>query len=162
MTRFSADFYIPGVIMCAADSRNSLIRGACGNIVGVGERVVMGPPVQEIVGQICRRNPRYAPKAHYFVLDALHRRLHILESPRHVTGEELAESARQLAMDRFGLLARTVLEHWGIHSTTDIGEIVFLLVDHGVLTKQETDRIEDFEGLYSFEQVFEAEYPWGV
>jgi uncharacterized repeat protein (TIGR04138 family) len=31
-----------------------------------------------------------------------------------------------------------------------------------VLTKQETDRREDFDGLYSFEQVFEAEYPWGV
>jgi uncharacterized repeat protein (TIGR04138 family) len=121
----------------------------------------MSPSVEDIVGQICRRHPRYAPNAHYFVLEALHKRLHILESPRHVTGEELAESARQLAMDRFGLLARTVLEHWGIHSTADIGEIVFLLVDHGVLTKQETDRIEDFEGLYCFEQVFEAEYPWG-
>ena len=71
---------------------------------------MMGPPVQEIVGQICRRNPRYAPNAHYFVLDALHKRLHVLEAPRHVTGEELAESARQVAMDRFGLLARTVLE----------------------------------------------------
>ncbi|MCL7983254.1 MAG: hypothetical protein M8862_12075, partial [marine benthic group bacterium] len=75
--------------------------------------------------------------------------------------EELAESARQVAIDRFGPLARTVLEHWGIHSTADIGEIVFLLVDHGVLTKQDSDSREDFEGLYSFEQAFEAEYPWG-
>ena len=162
MTRFSADVYILILDTCVADPSSPPTRGACRNVAGAGERVVMGPPVQEIVGQICRRNPRYAPKAHYFVLDALHQRLHILESPRHVTGEELAESVRQLAMDRFGLLARTVLEYWGIHSTTDIGEIVFLLVDHGVLTKQETDRIEDFEGLYSFEQVFEAEYPWGV
>ncbi len=122
----------------------------------------MGPPVRDTVSQICRRHPRFAPQAHYFVLDALHRRLHSLESPRHVTGEELAQSARELAMDQFGLLARTVLEYWGIHSTADIGDIVFLLVDHGVLTKEETDRREDFEGLFCFEQVFEAEYPWGV
>jgi uncharacterized repeat protein (TIGR04138 family) len=122
----------------------------------------MGPPVRDTVSQICRRHPRFAPQAHYFVLDALHRRLHSLESPRHVTGEELAQSARELAMDRFGLLARTVLEYWGIHSTADIGDIVFLLVDHGVLTKEETDRREDFDGLFCFEQVFEAEYPWGV
>jgi uncharacterized repeat protein (TIGR04138 family) len=121
----------------------------------------MGPPIQEVVGQICRRHPRYAEKAFYFVLDALHRHLHTLSAPRHVTGEELAESARRVALDRFGPLARTVLEHWGIHSTTDIGEIVFLLVDHGVLTKQESDSRADFDGLYSFEQAFESEYPWG-
>ena len=121
----------------------------------------MGPPIQEVVGQICRRHPRYADKAFYFVLDALHRHLHALSAPRHVTGEELAESARRVALDRFGPLARTVLEHWGVHSTSDIGEIVFLLVDHGVLTKQESDSLADFEGLYSFEQAFESEYPWG-
>jgi uncharacterized repeat protein (TIGR04138 family) len=123
--------------------------------------MVLEPPIQVVVGQVSRRHPRYAEKAFYFVLDALHRRLHSLVTPRHVTGEELAESARKVALDRFGPLARTVLEHWGIHSTADIGEIVFLLVDHGVLTKQDSDTREDFEGLYSFEQAFEAEYPWG-
>jgi uncharacterized repeat protein (TIGR04138 family) len=121
----------------------------------------MEPPIQDVVGQICRRYPRYADKAFYFVLDALHSRLRTLSTPRHISGEELAESARRVAIDSFGPLARTVLEHWGIHSTADIGEIVFLLVDHGVLTKQDSDSREDFEGLYSFEQVFESEYPWG-
>jgi hypothetical protein len=29
------------------------------------------------------------------------------------------------------------------------------------LTKQDTDSREDFEGLFSFERVFEADYPWG-
>jgi uncharacterized repeat protein (TIGR04138 family) len=43
-----------------------------------------------------------------------------------------------------------------------MGEIVFLLVDHGVLSKQETDRREDFADVYSFEEVFESEYPWGA
>ena len=56
----------------------------------------MGPPVRETISQICRRYPKFAPQAHYFVLDALHRRLHSLDSPRHITGEELAQSARTL------------------------------------------------------------------
>lgn len=123
----------------------------------------MQPPVQvhEIIAQLCRRNPRYATKAYLFVLEALHRRMLELDAPRHITGPELAGSVRDLAIQRFGLLARTVLEHWGVHSTSDLGEIVFLMVDHGVLTKQETDSREDFDGLFSFESAFEAEYPWG-
>ena len=122
---------------------------------------IMDLTIQDVVGRICRRQPKYGEKAFYFVLDALHSRIRDLQTPRHVTGEELAESARLLALDRFGPLARTVLEHWGILSTGDIGEIVFLLIDHGVLTKEESDSREDFDGLYSFEQAFEAEYPWG-
>ena len=126
--------------------------------VGVGGSM---PPVHEIIAQLCRRNPKYATQAYLFVLDALHRRMLELDAPRHITGPELADAVRDLAIMRFGLLARTVLEHWGVHSTSDLGEIVFTMVDHGVLTKQDTDSREDFEGLFSFERVFEAEYPWG-
>ena len=67
---------------------------------------------------------------------------------------------RDLALARYGLMARTVLEHWGIHSTDDLGEIVFAMVDCGVLIKREEDRLEDFRGLYDFEEVFERDYPW--
>lgn len=120
------------------------------------------PALHETLGKLQRRNPRYAVEAYLFVLGGLHRRLAELEAPRHISGSELAEAVRDLAIDRFGLLARVVLEHWGVHSTEDIGEIVFLLVDHGVLTKQETDRREDFANVFSFEEVFELEYPWGA
>ncbi|MDH3297127.1 MAG: hypothetical protein OEM96_02445 [Gemmatimonadota bacterium] len=121
----------------------------------------MQPPVQEVIDQLCRRNPRFAPQGYLFVLEALQIHMMLLEQPRHITGPELAGSVRDLALKRFGLLARTVLEHWGVTSTADLGEIVFLLVDHGVLTKQDTDSREDFDGLFSFERAFEAEYPWG-
>jgi len=118
--------------------------------------------LRETLGQLQRRNPRFAVEAYLFVLGGLHHRLSQLEHPRHISGAELAEAVRDLALERFGLLARDVLEHWGVHSTEDIGEIVFLLVDHGVLTKQDTDRREDFADVFSFEQVFESEYPWGA
>ena len=123
-------------------------------------RLMEVPTLNETLGQLQRRNPRYAVEAYLFVLGGLHRRLAQLDRPRHISGAELAVSVRDLAIERFGLLARTVLEHWGVHSTEDIGEIVFLLVDHGVLTKEETDRREDFADVYSFEEVFESEYPW--
>jgi len=120
------------------------------------------PALRETLGQLQRRNPRYAVEAYLFVLGGLHHRLAQLDCPRHISGAELAGAVRDLAISRFGLLARVVLEHWGVHSTEDIGEIVFLLVDHGVLTKQESDCREDFADVYSFEEVFEAEYPWGA
>lgn len=121
----------------------------------------MVPPAPQIIEQLCLRNPRFGEAAYWFVLEALQVCLQRLGDPRHVSGSELADAVRDLAIERFGPLARIVLEHWGMHSTADIGDVVFLLVDHGVLTKQESDRREDFEGLWSFEQVFEAEYPWG-
>jgi uncharacterized repeat protein (TIGR04138 family) len=120
------------------------------------------PTLHETLGQLQRRNPRFAVEAYLFVLGGLHRRLGELARPRHISGGELAGAVRDLAIDRFGVLARVVLEYWGVHSTEDIGEIVFLLVDHGVLAKQETDRREDFADVFSFEEVFESEYPWGA
>ncbi len=120
------------------------------------------PALHETLGQLQRRNPRFAVEAYVFVLGGLQRRLAELDCPRHISGVELAGAVRDLAIERFGLLARVVLEHWGVHSTEDIGEIVFLLVDHGVLTKEDTDRREDFADVFSFEEVFESEYPWGA
>lgn len=119
-------------------------------------------PGVDILGRLARRNPRYAEAAYIFILEALHHRLQQLERPRHLTGAELAAGARDLALERFGPLARTVLQHWGIHSTTDMGNVVFLLVESGILIKQPTDTPEDFENLFSFEEAFETGYPWGT
>ncbi len=119
-------------------------------------------PGADILGRLTRRNPRYAEAAYVFVLEALHHRLQQLERPRHLTGAELAAAVRDLALERFGPLARTVLQHWGIHSTSDMGNVVFLLVESGILIKQPTDTPEDFEDLFSFEEAFESGYPWGT
>lgn len=118
--------------------------------------------LESVVTELVRRNPRYAEPAYLFVLKALHRRLQQLPSPRHVSGAELADAVRELALARFGPMARTVLEHWGIHSTSDMGEIVFSLVECGVLIKQPGDSREDFEGLYTFDEAFTEGYPWNA
>jgi uncharacterized repeat protein (TIGR04138 family) len=116
----------------------------------------------EILGRLQERNPRFHPKAYLFVLSALQSVMDGLDRPRHIAGGELVRGVRDLALTRFGPLARTVLEHWGIHSTEDMGEVVFALVECGVLVKQDEDRREDFRNVFDFEETFERGYPWGV
>lgn len=116
----------------------------------------------EILDRLNERNPRYEGRAYLFVLSALQSVMEELHERRHISGRELAEGVRRLALERFGPMARTVLEHWGVHTTEDLGEIVFALVDCGVLTKQDEDRREDFEGVFDFEEAFEEDYPWGA
>lgn len=114
----------------------------------------------EILDRLKERNPRFEGKAYLFVLSALHHVMSRLDQPRHISGAELAQGVRSLAIDRFGPLARTVLEHWGVHTTGDLGEIVFALVEAGILITQEADRPEDFHGLFDFEEAFDRNYPW--
>lgn len=117
---------------------------------------------EQVMDRLRERNPRYRETAYIFLISALHFVLQRLDETRHITGPELAEGVRDLAIDRFGPMARTVLEHWGICSTVDVGEIVFALVDCGILIKQDEDTIDDFLGVFDFEQVFERDYPWGA
>lgn len=72
------------------------------------------------------------------------------EPERHVTGQDLCEAIRQYALAQYGLLARSVLGHWGVHSTDDFGEIVFNLIDIGQMRKTDSDRREDFANVYDF------------
>lgn len=116
---------------------------------------------QNLLAKLQERNPRYSDAAYLFVLSALQYAIDQLDEPRHITGPELAEGVRDLAIDQFGPMARTVLEHWGIHSTGDMGEIVYTLIDCQVLIKQETDSLEDFQDVFDFDEAFDRDYPWG-
>lgn len=117
---------------------------------------------EEVIDRLRERYPRYHETAYLFILSALHHVLEQLSEPRHISGRELAEGMAELALLRYGPMARTVLEHWGIQRTSDVGEIVFALVDAGVLLKQDDDSPRDFEALFDFEEVFESNYPWGA
>lgn len=115
----------------------------------------------EVFEQLRERHPRFHEAAYLFVLSALQQVIDGLPDPRHVSGAELAEGVRDLAIERFGPMARTVLGYWGIESTRDMGEVVFALVDCGVLLREEDDRVADFEDVFDFEEAFERDYPWG-
>ena len=113
-----------------------------------------------IMDRIRMREARFDERAYLFVLAALeHFQTHLTER-RHITGRELALACRDLALDRFGVMARLVLEHWGVRTTADIGDIVFTLVELGLLLSQPTDSRDDFADVYDFDVAFEREYPW--
>lgn len=77
---------------------------------------------------------------------------------RHVGGEELCWGLRDLALERWGFMASTVLRHWGIRNTKDFGRMVFALVENELLQKQPDDRIEDFENVYNFDDALDRSY----
>jgi uncharacterized repeat protein (TIGR04138 family) len=107
-----------------------------------------------VLDKLRERYPRYHETAYVFVLSALHHVIEGLPEPRHITGRELAEGVRDLALARFGPMARDVLEHWGVARSGDIGELVFALVEAGILIKQDEDDLEDFENVFDFDQAF--------
>ena len=115
---------------------------------------------EELLERIRSADLSYHERAYLFVLAALEYCQQRRELRGHISGQELAEACRDFALEQFGLTARTVLSYWGIHTTEDIGRIVFLLIEVGLLMKQDSDRLEDFHAVYDFEEDFEERYPW--
>lgn len=111
---------------------------------------------------ITGRDPRYALDAYLFVLEALQFTRTRLKKEKHVSGHELLDGIKDLALMRFGAMAIAVLEHWGIRKTVDFGNIVFNMVNDGILHKTEEDSLEDFRDYYDFEKVFVKEYRFTV
>jgi len=106
------------------------------------------------------REPRFHEHAFLFMLSALEFAQSRQVERRHLTGRELAEACRDLALQRYGVLSRLVLEHWGVTTTSHFGDIVFALVDLGLLLAQPTDTREDFAAVFDFAAAFDRHYPW--
>lgn len=109
----------------------------------------------------------YSPGAYQFIRDGLgHTVAHVhgaeaLQAPvsedddsRHVSGRQLCLGLRDFAIIRYGLLAKTVLGHWGVRTTEDFGKIVFALVEAGLMRTTDEDTIEDFQGVFDFDEEF--------
>jgi len=101
---------------------------------------------------------RYHTEAYAFVLDAVAYTLRAVGEVRHVTGRELCEGAQKLAVERFGPMAKEVLNFWGVKATEDIGNVVFALVDAKELSTTEGDSILDFIEVFDFDEAFERDY----
>ena len=112
--------------------------------------------LEAALAEIRKRDGKYHERAYVFVLAALEFAQTRLPARRHLSGVELAWACRDFALEQFGMLAAAVLGHWGLHTTEDFGQIVFMLIDVGLLARQPSDRIEDFEHVYDFADVFKA------
>lgn len=114
-----------------------------------------------IMDRIRLHEKRFDERAYLFVLAALEFCQQRLPERRHISGRELSCACRDLAIERFGVVARLVLEHWGVRSSADIGDVVFTLVELDLLLSQPDDRREEFVGAFDFDDAFERAYPWG-
>jgi uncharacterized repeat protein (TIGR04138 family) len=111
------------------------------------------------VEKICDKDQRYDPDAYFFVREAVSFTAQMLEKPAEGPGKavsclELLEGLRSFTLQEFGPMSLTVLKTWGVNRTEDFGEIVFNLVDSGLLGKTEKDRKEDFANGYDFHAAF--------
>jgi uncharacterized repeat protein (TIGR04138 family) len=122
------------------------------------------PGFSESVDKILSKDGRYDRASYYFVREGLDYTLKMLkkngdrQTPRHVSGQELLEGLRRYALDQFGPMAKTVLAYWGIRRCGDFGEIVFNMVEKGILGKTDQDSRDDFKGGYDFDEVFVKPY----
>jgi uncharacterized repeat protein (TIGR04138 family) len=118
--------------------------------------------------EVVRRDPRYSYEAYEFVFAALAYTQRLLgrvppaeatgEQDYHVTGRQLLEGVRDLALREYGLMARTVFRMWGINNTSDFGEIVFNLVAANLMSKTDEDNREDFRDVFDLDQVLVRDY----
>jgi len=112
--------------------------------------------------KVLDKDKRYNPEAYSFVMAGLDFTMKKLKRKGHVTGHELAEGLKDYAIEEFGPMARTVLEYWGIKSTDDFGEIVFNMIDAGMLGKTEQDSKSDFNNVYDFKTVFDKAVKYSI
>ena len=123
------------------------------------------------IADLLRRDRRYHFDAYVFVFEALRYAQEKMglgaqadlddpddDADRHVTGQQLCEAMRRYAHQQYGYLAKQVLNHWGIRSTGDFGEIVFNLIEIGQMRKTPDDRREDFDDVFDFDEGFQHSF----
>ena len=117
---------------------------------------------EEAVVILTEADPRYPQDAYFFLREALDYTVMLRKRQSgeigHVTGQQLCEGSRQLALKHYGPMVPTVFEYWGIRKTDDFGEMVWNLIELGVFGKTDSDSREDFKNLYSFHDAFVAPY----
>ena len=126
------------------------------------------PSIQPTVEDVVASLGDYSVEAYYFIQQGIQlasERVHgpyIETAPRpgtrHVTGRQLCETLRALAIERWGYMASVVLRTWGIKSTRDFGRVVFAFVEAGHWQKTPTDSVDDFDSVYSFRETFDQGY----
>jgi uncharacterized repeat protein (TIGR04138 family) len=112
---------------------------------------------------LVRDDPRYPVEAYQFLCDAVSFTQEQLgrdpqedddpDTDYHISGEELARGACELAVREFGMMAPVVFKLWNVRTTDDIGHIVYRLIKAERLAQSEADDISDFHDLFDLTRV---------
>ncbi len=113
------------------------------------------------IRRICHEDPRFHAGAYHFVQAAVaftQEQLAAQGHQGHISGPQLLEGIRQMALRDYGPLTRAVLADWGVTTTHDFGCIVFNMVRHQLLGARKSDKLTDFDDVYDFADAFEAPF----
>jgi uncharacterized repeat protein (TIGR04138 family) len=116
---------------------------------------------EEAVQRSYQRDPRYLAGAYEFIRDALHiavERYRGGDEAQHVSGQELLDGVRDLALKEFGPMALTILNTWGLYQGIDVGNVVYNLIEVGYFGRSEGDSLDDFTDGFEWEHAFSQPY----
>ena len=121
--------------------------------------------MKKSIQEIAKKDGRYSLRAFQFVHEGLEYAVKkfygpdiVQDEPHHITGRQLCESLAELAAEKWGRMARVVLNQLGVKSTNDFGNIVYLMVENKWMHARPEDSIDEFDSVYDFETVFEKNY----
>ncbi len=118
----------------------------------------MSERLERSIEELAREHKRFAPGAYLLVFDGLERALTRLPARRHVTPRELVEGIRDVALEQWGFMARAVLEAWNVRATADFGDIVFSLIERGLLVAGDDDDRAQFANAFEFRDGFDQAF----
>ncbi len=104
------------------------------------------------IEEIVKKDSRYKSDAYEFLMRALWFTQNKLKKEGHISGRDLVLGIRDFILEQYGPMAKVVLHHWGIKKTDDFGDIVFNMVESGLLRKTDEDSRDDFKNVYDFDQ----------
>lgn len=121
----------------------------------------MQPSQEKAVETLCANNTQYPPQAYRFVLRSLDfgsERFNKDRETPHLNAEELYLASCALALEEYGPLASVVLNSWNIWAPKDYSQLIYNMIDGGLLSKQTDDKPEDFYELPALDSLLEAPY----
>jgi uncharacterized repeat protein (TIGR04138 family) len=122
--------------------------------------------------ELLQQDQRYHLEAYQFIRESLAYAQKVMQMPpqndesieagktqdHHLTGQQLCQAIRQYALEQYGFMAKTVLNSWGLHKTSDFGEIVYNLIRIREMRKSKSDKREDFDDQFEFETAFDPKF----
>jgi uncharacterized repeat protein (TIGR04138 family) len=108
------------------------------------------------INEIVIQDTRYSFDGYVFINEAVIYTVKKSEKSRrenessHISGPELLNGVMEYALKNFGPTAYSVFCEWGILDSMAIGNIVFNMIEHRILSRSENDSIKDFENAFDF------------
>jgi uncharacterized repeat protein (TIGR04138 family) len=118
---------------------------------------------QKSMEEVIRSDGRYPVAAYAFLHECLAQAVqdahgeNLGNGKQHVTGQAICHAMRQLAVQRWGMMAPAVLARWNIRQTIDLGNMVYLLIRNQLWQKTEGDSIEDFRDVFDLPEALKIE-----